>query len=202
MFEFLKDFTFQKRLLWWNGALPLFLLFYDWSQDNLGANPPEVVIRTTGVLAILFVALTLLVSPLVHILKWPWAIKHRRWLGLGAFYYAFLHLLSYSFFDKEFIFSDIFQDIQKRPFILLGFASFLMMLPLAITSNNDLIKKLGAKKWKALHRLTYLIAILSSLHFWLIVKSDYLYPALFVFIFLILLGYRLFKTIQSSQVRD
>jgi sulfoxide reductase heme-binding subunit YedZ len=197
MRDMIKNFQFQKQLLWLNGALPALLLAWDWRSGNLGANPPEAFIRSTGVIAIVFFTLALAVSPLVKLLGWSWLMKHRRWLGLWAFYYGFLHLIAYSIFDRGLIFSEIFKDIQKRPFILLGFSSFLLMLPLAVTSTNDFIRKLGAKKWKLLHKLTYLIAILLPIHYWMIVKSDIFYPALFAAFMSALMLYRLFKYLQT-----
>ena len=186
-----EDPNFQKRLLLFNGALPALLLLYDWARGNLGANPPEALIRTTGILAILFLVLTLCVTPLSKQFHWGWLMRHRRWLGLWCFYYACLHLVAYAFFDRGLVLSAIFKDIQKRPFILLGFLGFLLSLPLAITSTNAMIKKIGGKRWKTLHKLTYLIAPIVALHFWLIVKSDLFYPAIFASALGILLAYRL-----------
>jgi sulfoxide reductase heme-binding subunit YedZ len=185
--EILKSADFQKKLLWFNGLLPLSLLIFDWNQNNLGANPPEALIRTTGVIAIIFLLLSLAVTPMAKELKWSWTIKHRRWLGLWSFYYALLHLFGYILFDKDMNFFSIILDIKKRPFILLGFLAFIIMIPLAVTSSNSMIRKLGAKKWQKLHKLTYLIAIFVAIHYWLIVKSDIFYPGLaglFLFIFI------------------
>lgn len=200
MKDLLKDFNFQKRLLWLNGLVPLLMLVLDLASGRLGANPPEAIIRTTGVVAILFLTLTLSVTPLAELFKLTWLIRHRRWLGLWSFYYACVHLLSYSVFDKGFRFSDIVQDIIKRPFILLGFAAFVLMIPLAVTSTNEMIRRLGNKNWKLLHRLTYLIAVFSVMHFWLIVKSDIFYPGIFAFLNIVLLSYRLLKLIKKTSL--
>lgn len=185
------DFEFEKRLVWLNGVLPGALLTYDWAYQGLGANPPEAVIRTTGVIAIIFLVLTLTVTPLSRLLQRPSLGRHRRWMGLFCFYYALVHLLSYVVFDKEFIVYDILGDIRERPFILLGFAGFLLLLPLALTSSNAMIRKMGPVRWKGLHKLTYLIPPLVVAHFWLIVKSDLFYPLLFAVIFLCLYAARL-----------
>lgn len=191
MSELLKDSPFQKRLLWLNGLIPLLMLIFDFVRGNLGANPPEAIIRTTGVVAILFLALTLVVTPLAQLTKQTWLIKHRRWLGLFSFYYGCVHLLSYTVFDKGFVFAEIIQDIIKRPFILLGFVGFVIMIPLALTSSNAAIQWLGGKKWRMLHKITYAIPPLVILHYWLIVKSDVFFPAAFAIIFFLLLAYRL-----------
>ena len=191
MTNIIKNFQFQKQLLWFNGALPAILLLLDWKFKKLGANPPEALIRSSGVLAIFFLSLSLTANPLAKLLGWNWIMKHRRWLGLWSFYYACLHLMAYSIFDRGLNFSEIVKDIQKRPFILLGFSGFLLLVPLAITSRNKAIQKMGAKKWKLLHKLSYLIAVLVSIHYWLIVKSDLFYPIIFAGLFILLLSYRL-----------
>jgi sulfoxide reductase heme-binding subunit YedZ len=192
-----KDNEFQKQLLLLNGLVPGLMLAFDWYRGNLGANPPEAFIRTTGVIAILFLVLALSVTPLSQKFKWPWLLKHRRWLGLWSFYYGCLHFLGYSFFEHGFQATTILADIKKRPFILLGFTGFLLMAPLAITSSNQMIKKIGPKRWKVLHQLTYVIAIVVAIHYWMIVKSDIFYPAIFATGIAGLLLYRLiarFKT--------
>lgn len=199
MKDLFKNFQFQKQLLWLNGAIPALMLFIDGKTDNLGANPPEAYIRSTGVIAIIFLSLTLAVTPLAKVVGWNWLMKHRRWLGLFTFYYGCLHLVAYSLFDRSLVFSEIIKDIQKRPFILLGFAGFLMMLPLAITSTNEFIRKMGAKKWKALHKLTYGVAVVIPIHYWLIVKSDIFYPAIFAAVLIFLMLYRIYKYLFSRS---
>ncbi len=195
----LKEAEFQKKLLRLNALIPAVMLGFDWLRGNLGANPPEAFIRTTGVVAIIFLILTLLVTPLSQISKWSWLVKHRRWLGLWSFYYGCLHLFGYSFFDRGFNFSLIFADINKRPFILLGFVGFILMAPLAITSTNEMIRRLGGKRWKNLHRLVYVIPILVAIHYWMIVKSDIFYPGLVVACFTLLLGYRVVKKLRPGS---
>ena len=195
MASVLKEAAFQKRLLWLNGSIPALMLLFDFSTGRLGANPPEAIIRTTGIVAIVFLVLTLAVSPIAHIWKQTWLVKHRRWLGLWSFYYALMHLLSYSVFDKELKVASIAEDIAERPFILLGFLGFVMMIPLAITSTNDMIKKLGAKRWRNLHKLTFAVAPIVALHFFLIVKSDIFWPVVFAVLFALVLAYRLAKKV-------
>ena len=176
----LRQIRVQKNLILINGSLPLVLLSFDWWSGRLGANPPEAFIRSTGVMALFFLVLTLAVTPLVRHLKLRWLLPHRRWLGLASFYYAIVHLLGYGWFDKGFVFDDISADIIKRPFILLGFTAFLMMTPLAITSTSAMMRKLGIKRWKALHRAVYPLAVIAGMHYWKIVKSDVFYPGIFL----------------------
>ncbi|MCX6126562.1 MAG: sulfoxide reductase heme-binding subunit YedZ [Proteobacteria bacterium] len=177
--NFLRKHTIQKNILIFNGAIPFVALCFDWLGGKLGANPPEAFIRTTGVIAIVFLVLSLTVTPLVRGRKWNWLMPHRRALGLGAFYYGCVHMLGYAVFDKSFGLAEIAVDIAKRPFILLGFTSFLLMVPLAATSNSASIRKLGIKRWNKLHKLTYIIAGCAAVHYWMIVKSAIFYPALF-----------------------
>lgn len=198
----LKDLSLQKNLLWLNGFLPIVFLLNDFYKDNLGANPPEAVIRTTGIIAIIFLALSLLATPFAKVLKLTWILKHRRWLGLWCFYYACLHLVSYAIFDKGLNLISIIEDIGKRPFILLGFLGFAVLIPLAITSSNSMIKRLGGANWKKLHKLTHLVPPLVVIHFWMIVKSDIFYPALFALVFSALLLYRLRSSIESRFAKN
>jgi len=191
MSTYLSDFNFQKRVLWLNGLIPFLLLVFDLLNKNLGANPAEAFIRTSGVVSIVFLLLTLGVTPMAKFFNQHWLIRHRRWLGLWCFYYSVIHLASYSFFDKAFKFNEIIEDIGKRPFILLGFLGFLFLIPLAVTSSNTMIKKIGTKRWKKLHTLTYWIAPVVVSHYFLIVKSDFFYPQLFALLFSIVLLYRL-----------
>ena len=187
----LRKHAFQKKLLILNGVIPFAALCLDWLGGRLGANPPEAFIRTTGVMAILFVVLTLSVSPMVRGLKWNWLMPHRRALGLASFFYGCVHMLGYAVFDKSLKVSEIVADITKRPFILLGFTAFLLMIPLAVTSNSASLRKLGIKRWNRLHKLTYVIAICAAIHFWMIVKSDVFYPALFASAITLLLLWRI-----------
>lgn len=187
----LRKNAFQKKLLILNGSIPFIALCLDWLGGRLGANPPEAFIRTTGVMTIIFLVLTLAISPLGRARKWNWLLPHRRALGLGAFYYGCVHMLGYAVFDKSLRLPEIASDIAKRPFILLGFTAFLLMIPLALTSNTAALRKLGIKRWSKLHKLTYLIALCGAVHYWMIVKSDLFYPALFAAAIALLLIWRL-----------
>jgi sulfoxide reductase heme-binding subunit YedZ len=133
------------------------------------------------------------VTPLRKMFGWNNLIKFRRMLGLYAFFYGALHLITYSIFDKNFNLSAIAADVWQRPFIAVGMLAFFLLIPLAVTSTNGMIKRLGGKNWARLHKLSYLIAILGVIHFWMIVKSDLTYPFFFAFMLAILLGYRIYS---------
>jgi sulfoxide reductase heme-binding subunit YedZ len=145
------------------------------------------------VLAILFLALSLAVTPANQLFHWPWLMNHRRALGLTAFFYGLSHFVAYFFFDRGGSLASAVKDVEKRPFILLGLSCLVLMVPLAVTSTNAMIRHLG-KRWKQLHRLAYAIAAGAVVHYWMIVKSDTTYPLLFACFFGSLLGYRLWKT--------
>lgn len=162
-------------------------LYPDW----LGANPAEYITRATGDWTLRFLLLTLAVSPLRKLTGWHALARYRRMLGLFAFFYATLHLSSYLTFDHAFDVAAIFKDIVKRPFITVGFAALLLMAPLATTSTNTMVKRLGARRWRALHKLVYLIAPLGVLHFWWMVKADLTEPVIYAAILALLLGVRL-----------
>ena len=186
----MKDIKFYKLLVFVNALVPLALAGWDWRRGQLGANPLDFVTRTTGTLTLVFLALTLAVTPLR---KWTganWLVRLRRMLGLYAFFYGALHLLCYVWFDKSFDASAIAQDVTRRWFILVGFLAFTSMVPLAVTSTDRMIKRLGGKRWQKLHRLTYLAAAAGVFHYYLLVKSDVRKPLLFAAAVAFLLGYR------------
>jgi methionine sulfoxide reductase heme-binding subunit len=187
----MNDVRFYKILVAVNALIPLSLLAYDGWRGQLGANPIEFFLRTTGVLTLSFLIVTLAITPLRKMFGWNSLIKFRRMLGLFAFFYGTLHLLTYSVFDRSLSLSAIVGDVAQRPFIAIGMAAFLMLIPLAVTSTNGWVKRLGGKKWMRLHKLTYVAAILGVIHFWMIVKSDIFYPALFGVVLAGLLIYRL-----------
>ena len=175
----MNDVRFYKILISVNALLPLGLLVFDAVNGGLGANPLEFFLRTTGVLTLIFLLITLAVTPLRKLFGWNSLIKFRRMLGLYAFFYGCLHLVTYSIFDKSLGFSAIVADVIQRPFIAIGMIALTLLIPLAITSTNGMVKRLGGKNWARLHKLTYVGAILGVIHFWLIVKSDIFYPAIF-----------------------
>lgn len=159
-------------------------------MDQLGANPIEAVTRETGLWALRFLWITLLISPLRGLTGWHKLTLFRRMLGLYVFFYAALHMLLYLWLDQFFDIGDIVKDIIKRPFITIGFFSFVALIPLVVTSNNSMIKRLGGRRWKQLHQLTYLIAIVSSVHFYMLVKLDKTEPIIYIALLAILLAPR------------
>lgn len=189
----MNDVKFGKILIFINSLVPLALLAWDASAGELGANPIEFFIRTTGVLTLVFLLITLSVTPLRKYYGWNNLVKFRRMLGLYVFFYGFLHLITYGIFDKSFSISAIAVDVWERPFIAVGMLAFFLLLPLAVTSTNRMIKRLGGKNWARLHKATYVAAILGVIHFWIIVKSDVFYPFVFAVILAVLLGYRIFN---------
>ncbi len=195
----MKDTRFPKLLLLVNGLVPLALLLWDVWRKQVGANPLEYVTRTTGMLTLVFLLLTLAVSPLRRITGLSWLVRFRRVLGLFAFFYGSLHLLTYVAFDRFFRLTTIPGDVIQRRFIAVGMAAFFLMLPLAITSTNKMIKRLGGKTWSRLHKLVYVSAILGVTHYFMLVKSDWRRPATFAFIVAVLLGFRLFAKYYSPQ---
>ncbi len=195
------DARFHRQLILFNGLVPGLLMLLDAWRGRLGANPVEFVTRATGVLTLVFLVLTLLVTPLRKIFNLNWLLKQRRLLGLYAFYYGLAHLITYIAGDRDWQILTIASDIYKRPFIAVGMASFLLMVPLAATSTNAMIKKLGGKRWNQLHRLTYVIAAGGVLHYYMIVKSDITYPVAFAIMVAVLLGYRVVASRQKPPSR-
>jgi sulfoxide reductase heme-binding subunit YedZ len=186
----MKDVRFSKLLLLVNALVPLTLLLWDVYQKRVGANPLEFVTRTTGMLTLVFLLLTLAVTPVRKIFGLNWLVKFRRMLGLFAFFYGTLHLATYVAFDRYFKLTSVPGDVASRPFIAIGMLAFFLMVPLAITSTNKMVKRLGGRRWNKLHKLIYLAGIAGVLHFWLLVKSDTRLPITFGFILLLLLAYR------------
>ena len=185
------DSQFHRRVILVNGLLPALLIGVDAWRGNLGANPVEFVTRATGVLALVFLLLTLAVTPVRRFYGWTWLAKQRRWLGLYAFFYALAHLIIYVGGDRGWQLPTIPTDMARRPFIAIGMVSFLLMVPLAITSTRAMVRWLGGRRWTQLHRLTYIVAMGGVVHYTLIVKSDLTYPILFAMVLTFLLGYRL-----------
>lgn len=187
----MKDTRFARFVIFANSLVPLALLANDAYFHRLGANPYEFATRTTGALALLFLIISLAVTPLRKILGLPWMVKFRRMLGLFGFFYAFLHLLTYIWFDKFFGVKDIVEDVGKRPFITVGMASFILLIPLAITSTQKMVKRLGGRMWNRLHRLVYVAAAGGVIHYYMLVKADTSEPLMFGAALALLLVYRI-----------
>jgi len=168
----------QRFIIFCLCLLPLVFILYGAFSNTLGVNPVETMNRSMGDWALYFLMMTLSVTPLKHLTGWARPVRFRRMLGLYTFFYACVHFLTYIWFDHYFNWLDIVEDIIKRPFITVGFISLLLLLPLAITSNRLMIKKLK-KNWLRLHKLVYLIAILVIIHFFWMTKVDYYQPLIF-----------------------
>ena len=192
-----------KPVLFALALLPFAWLFYGAITNNLGANPAEYLIRSTGEWTLRFLCITLAVTPIRVITGTPALARFRRMLGLFVYFYVVLHLLSYSWFDMGFDLADIAKDIAKRPFILVGFTAFLLLTPLAATSFNRAVKAIGAKRWQALHKLVYVIACLGILHFfWMRAgKQDFAEVAVYAAILATLLGWRVVQWARKRGAR-
>ena len=188
----LTRLQFAKCVLFVVCLVPAAVLGWNFYYDQLGANPFEVLTRESGKWTLRFLLLTLLMTPLRGMLHRPWPLQLRRMLGLYSFFYACLHLLTYLWFDQFFDWQEIANDILKRPFITAGITAWLLLLPLAVTSTNGMMRRLG-RRWKRLHRSIYLIAILGVLHFIWQVKADLREPLIYAGLLAILLGYRVAK---------
>lgn len=191
-----------KPLLFVASLLPFAWLLYGALANTLGANPAEALIRATGDWTLRFLCLTLAVTPLRQWTGQPVLLRFRRMLGLFAFFYGVLHFLCYAWLDMGLVLADIARDIPKRPFALVGFAALLLMAPLAATSFNCAIRALGAKRWQALHRLVYAVALLAILHFFWMrsAKHNYAEVAVYAAILAVLLGWRLLARLRRRPV--
>lgn len=170
-----------------------------WFPEQLGANPAEFITRSLGDWCLRFLLITLAVTPLRRITGWGWLLRLRRMLGLYAFFYAVVHFASYVAFDHVFDVVAILKDVVKRPFITVGFTALLLLVPLAATSTNAMVRRLGAKSWRALHRLVYPIAALGVLHFWWMVKRDITEPAIYAVLLSVLLGHRVVHAWRDAR---
>jgi sulfoxide reductase heme-binding subunit YedZ len=186
-----SDLRFAKWLVLVNAAVPATLLGWDAWHHQLGANPVNFAILTTGLMALIFLLLTLAVTPLRKITGLNWIIFSRRTLGLYAFFYASLHFLIFFSLDRGFSIPGTLTEMVKRKYLIVGSTALVVMVPLAVTSTNAMIKRLGGKRWRALHRLVYVAAIAGVIHYYMQVKKDVRQPLAFAAVLAILLGYRL-----------
>lgn len=183
-----------KILVYVVGFVPAVWLFYAGITDQLGADPMRYLEQSLGLWALRFLVATLAVTPLRQVVGIN-LLRYRRAIGLLAFYYALLHLVTYLVLDQGLDFALIIADIIKRPYITIGMATFVVLIPLAVTSNNASIRRLGGQAWARLHRLVYLAAIGAVLHFILVVKSWPMEPLVYAAIVAVLLGYRLVRSL-------
>jgi sulfoxide reductase heme-binding subunit YedZ len=195
----MKDVRFAKFILFVNGLVPGVLLLWDVNHGQAGANPVNYALRTTGLLALIFLCLTLLVTPLRMFKPLSWLLHLRRRLGLFSSFYGLTHFCIFFIFDRALSVPDTLSEMVKRPFLIFGSLGLLAMAPLAVTSTNGMIKRMGAKAWQALHRLVYVAAITGVLHFYMLVKSDERLPVAFAIVVGILLGYRVAAFVRKSS---
>lgn len=186
-----RQLAFIKSCVFLLALLPFFALVYLVATDQL-VEPLQYITRNTGSWTLYFLCITLAVTPLRRLSGWNWLLKLRRMLGLYAFFYALLHFTTFLWFDHFFEVQEMLKDVVKRPFITVGFIAFVLLVPLAVTSTNGMVRRLGGKRWQLLHKLVYVIAPLGILHFWWMRagKSDFNKPILFGLIVLVLLGAR------------
>ncbi|MBX7199192.1 MAG: sulfoxide reductase heme-binding subunit YedZ [Rhodospirillaceae bacterium] len=173
--------------------VPLVLLVARGFANDLSANPVEFIIRTLGDWALRFLLLALAVTPLRLATGWNEVARLRRMLGLFAFTYVVLHLLAYTGLDQGFDFVGLWNDVMKRIYITVGMAAFALLLPLAVTSADAMIRKLGGARWRMLHRLAYPAGVLAVIHYFLMIKAGYQQPTVYAVILAVLLGVRLVK---------
>jgi sulfoxide reductase heme-binding subunit YedZ len=165
---------------------------------TLGVNPIEFITRSTGTWTLTFLLITLAVTPLRRLLGWNWLLRLRRMLGLFAFFYACLHFTTYVWLDQFFDAAAIVKDVVKRPFITVGFTAFVLLIPLAATSTNAMVKRLGARRWQRLHYAVYAIGTLGVVHYWWLVKKDITQPAIFAAVLAVLLGFRVVHRLRAG----
>lgn len=181
----------MKPPLFFICLVPFIILVSGAINDDLGTNPVETLTHETGLWALRFLMITLAITPLRRLTKQHWLIKLRRMLGLFVFFYATLHVITYLWLDQFFDWAEILRDIPKRPFITIGFVSYMLLLPLALTSTNAMQRRLK-KRWVTLHQLVYVIPMLVVVHFIWSLKADYSEPLLYLSIFVMLLVLRSF----------
>lgn len=186
-------FSIVKGALFVACLAPLGHLACGIAADTLGANPVEAIIRGLGDWGLRLLLLTLALAPLRRLTGWAGALKLRRMFGLYAFFYALLHVLGYVWMEQFFDWGEIVRDIAERPFITVGFTAFVLLIPLAATSTNAMMKRLGGKRWQQLHRLVYPCAVLVVLHYWWMVKADLTQPAIYATLLAVLLGERVYR---------
>ena len=195
-----KNFNRSKPILFLLILFPSLLWAYQFVTGNLGVNPIEKLMDELGLMALRLIIVTLMITTLSNIKTIKSIVVLRRMIGLFAFYYVCLHFSTYIVLDHFLDMQFIIQDIIKRPFITFGFISFLFLIPLASTSTNNMIKRLGFKLWKKIHYLIYPVAILASMHFYVLVRADKTEPVIYMGIIILLLLHRIFKRLTRPQL--
>ena len=195
-----RNFNRSKPVLFILILFPSLLWAYLFVTGNLGVNPIEKLMDELGLMALRLIIITLMITTLSNIKPFKSIVVLRRMIGLFAFYYVCLHFSTYIVLDHFLDMQFIIQDIIKRPFITFGFISFLFLIPLASTSTNNMIKRLGFKLWKKIHYLIYPVAILASMHFYVLVRADKTEPVIYMGIIILLLLHRIFKRLTRPQL--
>lgn len=195
-----RNFNRSKPVLFILILFPSLLWAYQFVAGNLGVNPIEKLMDELGLMALRLIIITLMITTLSNIKSLKSIVVLRRMIGLFAFYYVCLHFSTYIVLDHFLDMQFIIQDIIKRPFITFGFISFLFLIPLASTSTNNMIKRLGFKLWKKIHYLIYPVAILASMHFYVLVRADKTEPVIYMGIIILLLLHRIFKRLTRPQL--
>jgi sulfoxide reductase heme-binding subunit YedZ len=178
---------------------PFAYLLYNAFRGDLGANPLELITNHTGIWTLRFLALTIAITPIRGVTRWNPIITFRRMIGLFAFFYGTLHFFTYFIFDRSLMFDGLWEDVLLRPYITVGFTAFVLLIPLALTSTKGWIRRLGGKRWNALHKLVYVSASLGVLHYWWKVKLDVTDPMIYAAIVAVLLGWRAVKAINKRR---
>ena len=195
-----RNFNRSKPILFILILFPSLLWAYQFVTGNLGVNPIEKLMDELGLMALRLIIITLMITTLSNIRPLKSIVVLRRMIGLFAFYYVCLHFSTYIVLDHFLDMQFIIQDIIKRPFITFGFISFLFLIPLASTSTKNMIKRLGFKLWKKIHYLIYPVAILASMHFYVLVRADKTEPVIYMGIIILLLLQRIFKKLTRPQL--
>ena len=192
----------MKPVVWLICLAPLALLVYDGFTDNLTANPIEKITNHTGIWTLRFIVATLAITPLRWLTGLNPLVNYRRLVGLFAFFYGFLHFTTFFFFDHQFDFAGMWQDVVKRPYITAGFVAFVLMIPLAITSTTGWIRRMGGKKWNLLHKLIYITALAAVLHYFWKVKLDATFPVYYGIGVTMLLGFRVWRHFAKRRASE
>jgi sulfoxide reductase heme-binding subunit YedZ len=188
-----------RRFPWWAAktalllllATPLAVLVARGVAEALGANPVEEVLRETGIWALRLLLVTLAITPLRRLTGWGWLLRFRRMIGVSAFVYALLHFLTFVVVDQGLDLAELAESVVKRPYITVGFTALVLLVPLAATSTDGMVRRLGGRRWKRLHQLVYVVAVLACLHYLWLVKADTLNPLVYTGVLVALLALRL-----------
>lgn len=192
----------EKTSLFILMSMPLIWTSYLFFTHGLGANPVEAATHRTGLWALRLLLLALTITPLRIIFSWRRPIVFRRMIGLFSFVYALTHFFIYLFFDQELDFSETAADIAKRPYITLGFVALVLMLPLVLTSNTFMLKKIGPKRWRQLHKVIYPVVILVVIHFVWVVKADLTDPGIYAVALVVLFAVRIFNSVRQYRKKE